>query len=159
MCSILGYCGKDADYDSFKEALAKTASRGPDASRIVNAGNGMLGFNRLSIMGPAPSGMQPFAYGKKKTLNGSGAEDKAEIYSVCNGEIYGFRKLKSCLEKKGYTDYVIYEKLNKVGGKCWSPKIKVSHNGVEEEKTRLLRRGVSSDRGGPLRADPARRPL
>lgn len=39
------------------------------------------------------------------------------------------------LEKKGYTDYVIYEKLNKVGGKCYSPKIKVSHNGVEEEKS------------------------
>ena len=27
------------------------------------------------------------------------------------------------LEKKGYTDYVIYEKLNKVGGKAYSPKI------------------------------------
>lgn len=39
------------------------------------------------------------------------------------------------LEKKGYEDYVIYEKLNKVGGKCWSPKIKVKHNGVEEEKS------------------------
>ena len=39
------------------------------------------------------------------------------------------------LEKKGYEDYVIYEKLNKVGGKCWSPKIKVKHNGIEEEKS------------------------
>ena len=39
------------------------------------------------------------------------------------------------LEKKGYTNYTIYEKLNKVGGKCWSPKMKVKHNGVEEEKT------------------------
>ena len=39
------------------------------------------------------------------------------------------------LEKKGYTDYVIYEKLGKVGGKCWSPKIKVKHNGVEEERS------------------------
>ncbi|MBR0193770.1 MAG: FAD-dependent oxidoreductase [Bacilli bacterium] len=37
------------------------------------------------------------------------------------------------LEKKGYENYVIYEKLNKVGGKCWSPKIKVKHNGVEQE--------------------------
>lgn len=37
------------------------------------------------------------------------------------------------LEKKGYENYVIYEKLNKVGGKCWSPKIKVKHNGKEEE--------------------------
>lgn len=39
------------------------------------------------------------------------------------------------LEKKGYHNYVIYEKLNKVGGKCWSPKIKVKHNGVEEERS------------------------
>ena len=39
------------------------------------------------------------------------------------------------LEKKGYKNYVIYEKLNKVGGKCWSPKIKVKHNGVEEERS------------------------
>jgi hypothetical protein len=33
------------------------------------------------------------------------------------------------LQKKGYTDYVIYEKLNKVGGKSYSPKIEV--NGQE----------------------------
>lgn len=39
------------------------------------------------------------------------------------------------LEKKGYKNYTIYEKLNKVGGKCWSPKIKVKHNGIEEEKS------------------------
>ncbi len=39
------------------------------------------------------------------------------------------------LEKKGYENYKIFEKLNKVGGKCWSPKIKVKHNGVEEEKS------------------------
>ncbi len=30
------------------------------------------------------------------------------------------------LEKKGYADYVIYEKLNKVGGKAYSPKIEVN---------------------------------
>ncbi|MBE6125095.1 MAG: FAD-dependent oxidoreductase [Erysipelotrichaceae bacterium] len=33
------------------------------------------------------------------------------------------------LQKKGYTNYEIYEKLNKVGGKSYSPKIKV--NGEE----------------------------
>lgn len=33
------------------------------------------------------------------------------------------------LQKKGYSDYVIYEKLNKVGGKSYSPKIEV--NGQE----------------------------
>ena len=30
------------------------------------------------------------------------------------------------LEKKGYTDYVIYEKLNKVGGKAYSPRIEAN---------------------------------
>ena len=39
------------------------------------------------------------------------------------------------LEKKGYENYVIYERQNKIGGKCWSPKLKVKHNGVEEERT------------------------
>ena len=39
------------------------------------------------------------------------------------------------LEKKGYENYVIFEKQNRVGGKCFSPKIKVKHNGVEEEKS------------------------
>ena len=39
------------------------------------------------------------------------------------------------LEKKGYQNYVIYEKLNRVGGKCFSPRIKVKYNGVEEERS------------------------
>ena len=30
------------------------------------------------------------------------------------------------LEKQGYSNYVIYERQNKVGGKCWSPKIEVN---------------------------------
>ena len=54
MCSILGYCGKDASADLFNEMLKKTISRGPDASRVVDTGNGLLGFNRLSIMGLTP---------------------------------------------------------------------------------------------------------
>ena len=36
------------------------------------------------------------------------------------------------LEKKGFTNYEIYERLNKVGGKAYSPKIKVN---TGEEKT------------------------
>ena len=103
MCSILGWCGKGGSEEKVKEALSKTISRGPDDSRIINTGNGWLGFNRLSIMGPAPEGMQPFAYGDHKTLNGSGHESSAEVFVVCNGEIYGFRKIKECLLKKGYT--------------------------------------------------------
>ena len=61
MCSIMGYCSGDADFSLFKAGFDKTLSRGPDDSRIVDTGHGLLGFHRLSIMGLEPSGMQPFA--------------------------------------------------------------------------------------------------
>ena len=88
MCSILGYCGKGEEEDKIGKALAKTKSRGPDATRLINTGNGFLGFNRLSIMGLTDAGMQPFVF--------------EEITLVCNGEVYGFRPLKKELEQKGY---------------------------------------------------------
>ena len=86
MCSIMGYCGKDCDFDLFKKGFDRTISRGPDDSRIVDTSEGLLGFHRLAIMGLTPEGMQPFE------LGGS--------YVVCNGEIYGFEKLKKELEGK-----------------------------------------------------------
>ena len=89
MCSIMGYCGTTAEYYTFMEHFERTISRGPDDTRIVDTGNGLLGFHRLAIMGLTPSGMQPFE------LNGS--------YVVCNGEIYGFEKFKKELAAKGYT--------------------------------------------------------
>ena len=64
----------------------QTLSRGPDDSRVIDTGNGLLGFHRLSIMGLTPSGMQPFE------MEGS--------YVVCNGEIYGFQKWKEELSGK-----------------------------------------------------------
>ncbi len=60
MCSILAYCGSGADPDKIAEMMEKTISRGPDDTRILNTGSGYLGFNRLSIMGLSPEGMQPF---------------------------------------------------------------------------------------------------
>ena len=80
MCSIIGYCGKPIDMLSFQEGFQRTLSRGPDDSRLLDVGQGLLGFHRLSIMGLHPEGMQPF------TLNGSAV--------VCNGEIYGFEKFR-----------------------------------------------------------------
>jgi len=111
MCSILGFCGKDGDFNDINNALRKTHSRGPDASRIVWTGNGWLGFNRLSIMGLTKEGMQPFAFGKhspcsfsdmKTAENEYQAPPESELLLVCNGEIYGFRLLKEELIKKGY---------------------------------------------------------
>ena len=111
MCGVLGFCGRNGDFAEIKEALLKTNSRGPDKSRIVNTGNGWLGFNRLSIMGITDSGMQPFPFGKRTTLPFPEAQGRpeefpapteAEILLVCNGEIYGFRELKRDLTEKGY---------------------------------------------------------
>lgn len=86
MCSIMGYCGPCAAMHEFIEGFDKTISRGPDDSRITDTGNGLLAFHRLAIMGLTPEGMQPFE------LDGS--------YAVCNGEIYGFEKLKAELSAK-----------------------------------------------------------
>ena len=86
MCSIMGYCSRSAAFDAFKKGFERTISRGPDDSRVVDTGDGFLGFHRLAIMGLTPSGMQPFKLGKS--------------YVVCNGEIYGFEKLKQELSKK-----------------------------------------------------------
>ena len=77
-----------ADLDAVQRGFDRTKSRGPDDSRVIQAGQGMLGFHRLSIMGLTPAGMQPFE------LDGS--------FAVCNGEIYGFEPLKEKLAEKGY---------------------------------------------------------
>lgn len=89
MCSIIGFCGSGVTFDLFKECFDKTKSRGPDDSRIIDTGKGLLGFHRLAIMGLTSEGMQPFKLGKS--------------YALCNGEIYGFEKMKSDLIKKGYS--------------------------------------------------------
>lgn len=89
MCSIIGFCDARVAEEVVKKALAITKSRGPDDSRIVDTGNGYLGFNRLAIMGLTASGMQPFGH--------------LGSYVVCNGEIYNFRPRKKELEAKGYT--------------------------------------------------------
>ena len=46
MCSIMGYCGSDAIFDDFKKGFDRTVSRGPDDSRIIDTGCGLLGFHR-----------------------------------------------------------------------------------------------------------------
>ena len=86
MCSIMGYCGATATVEAFQSGFRRTISRGPDDSRIIDTGKGLLGFHRLAIMGLHPEGMQPFRHEKS--------------YVVCNGEIYGFEKIKKKLSKK-----------------------------------------------------------
>ena len=89
MCSIIGYVGSGMSYEEVSSYFARTVSRGPDMTRVQNIEGGFLGFHRLAIMGLNENGMQPFC------LNGN--------WVVCNGELYGFRKLKQELMDKGYT--------------------------------------------------------
>ena len=88
MCSIMGYCSAAASIEAFKSGFDATLSRGPDETRVLMTGDGILGFHRLSIMGLTPEGMQPFQCGGNAL--------------VCNGEIYGFKKLRDALIQKGY---------------------------------------------------------
>ena len=85
----MGYCDGGAVLEKFKKGFDETISRGPDDSRIIDTGKGLLGFHRLAIMGLTEEGMQPFE------LDGS--------FVVCNGEIYGFDRLREMLKSKGYT--------------------------------------------------------
>lgn len=87
MCSIIGFSSDTVSSDLIQACFDRSSLRGPDQSRFENVGNNAyLGFNRLAIMGPEPSGMQPFHMGPRSL--------------VCNGEIYGFRKIKKELEKR-----------------------------------------------------------
>ena len=86
MCSIMGFTSKSLTAEAVKEYFDRTVSRGPDMSRIETIGDTCLCFHRLSIMGLDESGMQPFSLGGDR--------------AVCNGELYGFRKLRAELEGK-----------------------------------------------------------
>ncbi len=88
MCAILTYARTDVTENFFTDMLMKTQSRGPDMTDHIKTKGGWIGFNRLSIMGPEPTGMQPF------THRGNAV--------VCNGEIYGFGPLKEYLASIGY---------------------------------------------------------
>ncbi len=87
MCSFMVYTKDDVTEKKFIREFEKIKYRGPDMTRYDFC-HGMWGFHRLAIMGLSESGMQPFEYKGNKV--------------VCNGEIYGFRKIKRQLEKKGY---------------------------------------------------------
>ena len=88
MCTIMCAEQKGVTIDTFGKCFKRTHSRGPDMESIQAVDDVIIGFQRLSIMGPDPRGMQPFRLDSN--------------FVVCNGEIYGFRKTKEDLGKKGY---------------------------------------------------------
>ena len=88
MCSIMGLTKRSLSAQELRTFFERTRSRGPDCSRMEEAGEGWLCFHRLAIMGLHEEGMQPFHLENDRC--------------VCNGELYGFRPLKEELTEKGY---------------------------------------------------------
>ena len=89
MCTVFAYHGQAIGLPQITTLLKRTQRRGPDAQCILTPEEDIyLAFQRLAIMGVQESGMQPFAY------NG--------MYSITNGEIYGFRDIRARLETEGY---------------------------------------------------------
>lgn len=87
MCGFQVYTKRDLTKKEFEREFSKIKYRGPDMSRIKEYDFGIFGFHRLSIMGLSEEGMQPF-------------ERNGDIL-ICNGEIYGFRKIKEELINVG----------------------------------------------------------
>ena len=86
MCAIMGFTSPTLKEETVRPFFERTLSRGPDQTRVEPAGKGWLCFHRLAIMGLSEEGMQPFHLGGDMV--------------VCNGEIYGFRKLRAQLAAK-----------------------------------------------------------
>ena len=89
MCAIYVLTGKSITPAEAELAFYRTASRGPDMSNFSETAEGYVGFHRLAIMGLNAAGMQPFY--------------RSGNFVVCNGELYGFRKVKRELEEMGYS--------------------------------------------------------
>lgn len=88
MCTVFAAEHK-VEKELLRQSLDRTISRGPDAERIEEVGDGVMAFQRLSIMGLTESGMQPFALGNDRL--------------ICNGEVYMFRPLRAELVSRGYS--------------------------------------------------------
>ncbi len=84
MCGILGEynIGKKTEAGQFDSLLQLSNRRGPDASGVVETGNVIFGFNRLSILDTSDRGMQPI-------ISPSG-----RYVVILNGEIYNYKDLQ-----------------------------------------------------------------
>ena len=86
MCGFMVYTANDIKGEDFEESFVRISYRGPDYCMIENRERGIWGFHRLSIMGLTEAGNQPF-----------------ELHNhlvVCNGEIYGYKKIREQLSSE-----------------------------------------------------------
>lgn len=87
MCGILG--GNNSKWN-YEEGIQAMRHRGPDGQKVVRKNNFTLAFARLSIIDLSDNGMQPMF------------SQDGQVGIVFNGEIYGYKKLRKYLIKKGY---------------------------------------------------------
>ena len=95
MCGIFAILNNITQYlakDFIIEQFNKGKSRGPDDSNILDLYimNCMLGFHRLSINGLKKTSSQPFYI--------------HNVFLVCNGEIYNYKKLYDLLDVEPTTE-------------------------------------------------------
>ena len=91
MCGIL--CIDNVSSIELKATflLNKIKHRGPDASNSATVDNIYIGFNRLSINDTSDKGNQPFV-------------TKNNTYTICNGEIYNHKDLKTTFDIETKSD-------------------------------------------------------
>lgn len=93
MCGIFLYISHNQIKGSDKKCLCEMSSllkhRGPDQTKVsYYSDNVMIGFHRLAIMDPTPTGIQPFM-----SVDG-------RFVSITNGEIYNFREIRTLLDSQ-----------------------------------------------------------
>ncbi|MDB9529670.1 asparagine synthase B [Oscillatoria sp. CS-180] len=89
MCGIASVFGPDvSNQHDFSSMLSRLVHRGPDDTGVVQESDWALGHQRLSIV-DVEGGHQPMQAAPKR------------LYSICNGEIYNFRDLRS----RHFSDY------------------------------------------------------
>lgn len=94
MCGIVGQINRHTEIDpsAFDRKRDTLIHRGPDDAHSWTSGERRvaLGFRRLSFLDLSVSGRQPMC------------NEKANIWLVCNGEIYNYIELKNELESLGH---------------------------------------------------------
>ena len=88
MCGITGYIG-NFNEQAIKTSMESIAHRGPDAFDVFIEEDVTLAHRRLSIIDLSEHANQPFHF-EYLTL-------------VFNGELYNYEKVRTELEKEGYT--------------------------------------------------------
>ena len=90
MCGICGLLGRDAPDPGLVEGMNGTiAHRGPDHGAVETHGRCVLGYRRLAVV-DLDTGDQPVA------------NERGDVVTVFNGELYNFAELRRELEALGH---------------------------------------------------------